>query len=65
MVLEADEVVGVGSEVFLTELDAGIRPSPCFWISQPYGFHGSEAEGVATSAGGLFDGEAAFEVMQL
>ena len=64
VVLEAYEVVGVGAEVFLAELDYGVGPLPCFGVGEAGGLHGAEAEGVAASAGGLFDGEAAFEVLE-
>ena len=64
VVLEADEVVAVGAEVFLAELDYGVGPAAGFGVGEAYGLHGAEAEGVAASAGGLFDGEAAFEVLE-
>ncbi len=64
VVLEADEVVGVGAEVFLAELDDGVGPAAGFGVGEADGLHGAEAEGVAAAAGGLFDGEAAFEVVE-
>ena len=64
VVLEADEVVGVGTEVLGAELDGGIRPSSGFWVREAGGLHGAETESVAAAAGGLFDGEAAFEVVE-
>src|SRR6202021_1226321 len=64
MILEAYEVVAVGAEVFLAELDDSVGPSSRFWICQAYRLHGAEAEGVAATAGGLFDGETAFEVLE-
>ena len=65
VVLEADEVVGVGAEVLLAELDDGVGPAAGFGVGEADGLHGAEAEGVAAAAGGLFDGEAAFEVGRL
>jgi hypothetical protein len=64
MILEAYEVVGVGAEVFLAELDAGVGPAAGLRVGEAYGLHGAEAEGVAAAAGGLFDGETAFEVLE-
>ncbi len=64
VVLEADEVVGVGAEVFLAELDAGVGPAAGLRVGEAGGLHGAEAEGVSAAAGGLFDGEAAFEVLE-
>ena len=65
VVLKADEVVGVGAEVFLAELDDGVGPAAGLGVGEAGGLHGAEAEGVSASAGGLFDGEAAFEVLEL
>jgi len=65
VVLEAYEIVGVGAEVLLTELDDGVGPAAGLGIGEAYGFHGAEAESVASAAGGLFDGEAALEVLKL
>ncbi len=64
VVLEAYEVVGVGAEVLLAELDYGVGPAAGLWVGEADGLHGAEAEGVAATAGGLFDGEAAFEVLE-
>lgn len=64
VVLEADEVVGVGTEVFAAELDGGVGPAAGLWVGQAGGLHGAEAEGVAAAASGFFDGEAAFEVLE-
>src|ERR1700733_3804081 len=65
MVLEADEVVAVGTEVLLAKLDAGVGPAAGLGVGEADGLHGAEAEGIAATAGGLFDGEAAFEVLEL
>ncbi len=64
VVLEAYEVVAVGAEVLLAELDDGVGPAAGFGVGEADGLHGAEAEGVAAAAGGLFDGEAAFEVLE-
>src|SRR6266566_6179688 len=64
MILKADEVVAVGAEVLLAELHDGVGPLACFGVGQAGGLHGAEAEGVAAAAGGLFNGEAAFEVFE-
>ena len=63
VVLEADEVVAVGAQGFLAELDGGVGPATGFWVREAGGLHGAEAEGVAAAAGELFDREAAFEVV--
>ena len=65
MVLEADEVVAVGAEIFLAQLHDGPGHLAGARIAQADGLHGAEAEGVAAAAGGLFDGQAAFEVVEL
>ena len=65
VVLEADEIVAVGAEVLLAELDDGVGPAAGLRVREAGGLHGAEAEGVAAAAGGLFDGEAAFEVLKL
>ncbi len=64
VVLEADEVVAVGAEIFLAELDGGVGPAAGLGVGEAGGLHGAEAEGVAAAAGGLFDGETAFEVLE-
>ena len=64
VILEADEVVGVGAEVFLAELDDGVGPAAGLRVVEAGRLHGAEAEGVAAAAGGFFDGEAAFEVLE-
>src|SRR6266550_2851506 len=64
MVLKADEVVAVGAEIFLAELHDGVGPAAGFGIGEADGFHRAEAQGVATAASGLFDWEAAFEVLE-
>ncbi len=65
VVLEADEVVAVGSEVFLAELHDGVGPLAGARVGQAGGLHGAEAEGVAAAARGLLDGQTAFEVLEL
>ena len=47
VVLEADEVVGVGAKVFLAELDDGVGPAAGLRVVEAGGLHGAEAEGVA------------------
>jgi len=63
--LKAYEVVAVGAEILLAELDAGVGPAAGLRVGETDGLHGAEAEGVAASAGRLFDGETAFEVLEL
>ena len=65
VVLEADEVVAVGAEIFLAELHDGVRPPAGARIREARGLHRAEAERVAAAAGCLFDGKAALEVLQL
>ena len=65
VVLEADEVVGVGAEVLLAELNDGVGPAAGFGIGEADGLHGPETERVAPTAGGLLNREAAFEVVHL
>ncbi len=65
VVLEADEVVGVGAQVLLAKLDDGVGNVSGVRIAQADGLHGTEAQGVGSAAGDLFDGQAAFEVWAL
>ena len=65
VVLEADEVVAVGAQVLLAKLDDGVGPASGPGVGEADRLHGAEAEGVAAAAGGLFDGQTAFEVVQL
>ena len=65
VVLEADEIVAVGAEILLAELDDGVGPATGLGIGETDRLHGAEAERVAAPAGGLFDGEAALKVMRL
>jgi len=65
VVLEADEVVAVGAQIFLAELHDGPGVFAGAGIAQAYGLHGAEAEGVAAAAGQHFDGQAAFKVVQV
>ena len=51
VVLEAYEVVAVGAEGFLAELDGGVGPAAGFGVGEAGGLHGAEAEGVAAAAG--------------
>jgi hypothetical protein len=62
VVLEADEVVAVGAQVLLAELDDGVGPAAGLGIGEADGLHGAEAEGVAAAAGGLFDGQTALRI---
>ena len=64
VVLEADQVVGVGAQVFLPQLDDGVGHLSGARIVQADGFHGAEAQRVAAAAGDFFDGQAAFEVVE-
>jgi hypothetical protein len=65
VVLEADEVVAVGAQVLLAQLHDGVGPAAGLGVGEADGLHGAEAEGVAAAAGGLFDGQAAFEVVEV
>ena len=64
VVLEAYEIIGVGPEVLLTELHAGVGPAAGLRVGEADGLHGAETERVAASARGLFDGKAAFEILE-
>ncbi len=64
VVLEADEIVTVGAQILLAELDDGVGPAAGLGVGEADGLHGAEAEGVAAAAGGLLDGQAALEVVQ-
>ena len=57
MVLEADEVVAIGAEVFLAELHDGPGRLAGARIAQAHGLHGAEAQRVRAAAGEDFGGE--------
>src|SRR5579872_1805374 len=61
MVLKADQVIAIGSQVLLPKLDHGPRSAPRSRIVEPHGFHGTETQSVAAAAGQLLDRQAGFE----
>ena len=65
MILEADEVVAVGAQILFAQLHDGPGSFAGARIAQANGLHGTEAEGVAAAAGQHFDGQAAFEIVEL
>src|SRR5579863_2959969 len=65
MILEADQVVGIGAKIFLTQLNYGVGHSPGTWIYQSDGLHGTKAQRVTAAARDLFDGQAALKIIQL
>ena len=65
VILKADQVVGVGTQVFLPELHHGVRPAAGARIVQAHGLHGPKAQRVPSAAGNLFDRQAAFKVIQV
>ena len=65
VILKADEVVGIGAQIFLAQLHGRIRDSSGARIFQADRLHGAEAQRVAAAARDLFDGQAAFEVVQV
>src|SRR5215210_750741 len=65
MVLEADEVVGVGHQILLPELDDGVwRPSVAR-VCEPDGFHRPEPERVHAPARKLLNRQTRLEPARL
>src|SRR5271163_754032 len=65
VILEADEVVGIGTQIFLAQLYDGVRHSAGARVFEADWLHGAETERVASAARDLFDGQAAFEVVEI
>ncbi len=65
MVLETDEVVAIGEQVFLAKLHNRPRLSPIARITQPNRFHWPVAQRVTTPSRELFDWQTSFEVHRL
>ena len=65
MILETDQVVGIGPQILLPQLHRCVRNAPGSRIFQSDRLHGAEAQSVAAAPGDLFDGQAAFKVIQL
>ncbi len=65
VVLKADQVVGVGAQIFLAQLHHGVGHVAGARIAQAHRLHRAEAQGVAAAARDLFDRQAALEVVQV
>src|SRR5690349_5387889 len=65
VILKSHQVVGVSAKIFAAKLYDCVRNFPCAWISESYRLHRAEAQRIATTAGDLFNREAAFEVIEL
>src|ERR1043166_3946643 len=65
MILEADEVVGVGHQILLPELDGGVGLLAGARVSQPYGLHRPEAQRVAPAPREFFNRQTSLEPARL
>ena len=65
MVLEADQIVGIGAQVFLAQLHYGIGRLADARIAEPDWLHGAEAQRISAASCDLLDRQAGFEVVQL
>ena len=65
MILEADQVVTVGAQIFLAQLHDRPRRLAGARIAQAHRLHGAEAQRIAAAAGKHFDRQAALKVIQL
>src|SRR5580700_10190315 len=61
VILEADQVVTFGAQVFLAQLYHGVGPAASSRIAQTHGLHRTKTQRVATAARDLLDGEAGFK----
>src|SRR5579885_3247628 len=65
MILEADEVVGVGHQILLAELDGGVRLAPGARVAQAHRLHRPEAQRVAPAAREFFERQTSLEPARL
>src|SRR5205085_3065517 len=65
MVLEADQVVAGGAQIFLAKLHHRIGHAPAARIDQSDRLHRAEAQSVAAAARDFFNGQAGLEIIQL
>ena len=65
VVLEADQVVGVGAKVLAAQLHHRLGHLAGARIAQAYGLHGAEAQRIPAAPRQFLDRQAAFEVFQL
>ena len=65
VVLEADQVVTLGAQIFLSQLNHGPGPLASARIAKAHGFHRPEAQRIAATAGEFFNRQAAFKVIEL
>src|SRR5581483_6826909 len=65
MVLETDNIVGVGAQVFLPQLHYCIRTLPSARVDQPHRLHRPEAQRIPPPPGDLLNRQAAFEIVQV
>src|SRR5438270_13641491 len=65
MILEADEVVGVGHQILLPELYRRVGLTACARVTESHGFHRPEAQRVAPAPREFFDGETRLEPARL
>src|SRR5258708_19247458 len=63
VILEADEVIRVGAQVLLPQLDCCVGDAAGPRIFQSNRLHWSEAQSIASAPCNLFDGKAALEVV--
>src|SRR3954451_7384050 len=65
MILKADDVVGIGAQIFLSKLHNSIRATSGAGIDEADRLHGPKAQRVAPAASDLLDGQATLKVIQL
>ncbi len=65
VILESDQVVRIGAEIFLPQLHRSIRNSAGARVLESDWLHRAETQRVASAPGDFFDGQAAFKVVQV
>src|SRR5689334_1445965 len=65
VILEADQVVRVGTHVFLAQLYHRIRPLAGAGIVKPYGLHRTKAQSVAAATPDFLNRQAAFKIIEV
>src|SRR5947209_5537868 len=65
VILKSDQVVGIGTKIFLAKLNYGVGNVSGAGIFEAYRLHWTEAKRVSPSASNFFDGETAFEIVEV
>src|SRR5690242_6439671 len=65
MVLKTNQVVAIGSLIFLPELHNGIGPASRARVVKPHRLHRSKTQSIAATPGNLLNWQAPFKIRRL